>query len=254
MLSLDTLAFVYEPYPIGLAQRVFADDVYTRLVESFPPRDLFEYKQALGHKYSLSEVSHPDRYHAFIHRHESWSAFHRWIKRKQFPYEILDILRARHVDLGLRRSSSAVRDRARRLVDAIRGVGVGSAAPLSARFEFSMLPAAGGCIKPHTDHPRKIVTLVLAMCAPAEWPPAFEGGTDVMRPRDITRNYNFVNAQLEFDEVEVLRTFAYEPNQCLVFVKTFNSLHAVRPMPGEGSGLMRKTLTVNIEQAAGRAF
>ena len=36
-------------------------------------------------------------------------------------------------------------------------------------------------------------------------------------------------------------------NQCVVFVKTFNSLHSVPPMRGKGSKAMRRTLTINIE-------
>ena len=37
------------------------------------------------------------------------------------------------------------------------------------------------------------------------------------------------------------------PNQCVIFVKTFNSWHAVYPMTGHGSQALRKTLTINIE-------
>jgi hypothetical protein len=110
-----------------------------------------------------------------------------------------------------------------------------------------MLPAHKGCIKPHTDHPQKVVTLVVSMSGEGEWDSGYGGGTEVMRPRDIRRNYNFMNRQLEFEEVETLRVFEYQPNQCLVFVKTFNSLHGVRPMTGLGTSLMRKTLTINIE-------
>jgi hypothetical protein len=51
---------------------------------------------------------------------------------------------------------------------------------------------------------------------------------------------------MSFDEVETLATLPFEPNQCVVFVKTFNSWHAVEPMRGTGSGAMRKTLTVVI--------
>jgi hypothetical protein len=50
--------------------------------------------------------------------------------------------------------------------------------------------------------------------------------------------------------MEVLDTFEFTPNQVVVFVKTFNSWHSVRPMTGAGSPLMRKTLTINIEAAA----
>jgi hypothetical protein len=57
-----------------------------------------------------------------------------------------------------------------------------------------------------------------------------------------------MNRQLEFDDVRAIRSFSFEPNQCVVFVKTFNSLHSVRPMTGP-EGAMRRTLTLNIERA-----
>ncbi len=47
--------------------------------------------------------------------------------------------------------------------------------------------------------------------------------------------------------MNVLDTFEFTPNQAVVFVKTFNSWHSVRPMQGNGSTAMRKTLTINIE-------
>jgi hypothetical protein len=53
-----------------------------------------------------------------------------------------------------------------------------------------------------------------------------------------------------FEEVEVLHTFEFLPNQCVLFVKTFNSLHSVRPMAVPGPRRMRRTLTVNIEADA----
>jgi hypothetical protein len=47
--------------------------------------------------------------------------------------------------------------------------------------------------------------------------------------------------------MEVLHTYPFQPNQVIVFVKTFNSWHSVRPMTGTGSKHLRKTLTINIE-------
>ena len=47
--------------------------------------------------------------------------------------------------------------------------------------------------------------------------------------------------------MEQIDVFEFEPNQCVVFVKTFNSWHCVRPMQGNGSQAMRRTLTINIE-------
>jgi hypothetical protein len=88
------------------------------------------------------------------------------------------------------------------------------------------------------------------MIREGEWDPAFGGGTDVNRPKDPRLYYNELNRQAEFDEMEVLETFPFEPNQAVVFVKTFNSWHSVRPMTGRGSPAMRKTLTINIEADA----
>lgn len=114
------------------------------------------------------------------------------------------------------------------------------------RFEFAMMPADGGCILPHTDLPEKVISLVLPVIRDGEWNPAFGGGTAVVRPKDLSRNFNYVDRYMGFDEVETLSTFPFEPNQCVVFIKTFNSWHAVHPMRGVGSKAMRKTLTVRI--------
>ena len=54
----------------------------------------------------------------------------------------------------------------------------------------------------------------------------------------IPQNENFV---------VVLDTFAFEPNQAVIFVKTFNSLHSVRPMTAPDRERMRRSLTINIE-------
>ena len=56
-----------------------------------------------------------------------------------------------------------------------------------------------------------------------------------------------MNDKAEFEDMELLDVYEFEPNQCVVFVKTFNSWHCVRPMQGKGSKAMRRTLTINIE-------
>ena len=113
-----------------------------------------------------------------------------------------------------------------------------------------MLPADGGYVIPHTDSPRQDRDAVVSMCGTDEWDPAFGGGTDVNRPKDVRLAFNRMNAQADFDEMEVLDTFEFTPNQAVVFVKTFNSWHSVRPMTRRRLAAMRKTLTINIEAAA----
>ena len=249
MLSFNNAKFRYEPYPIGVASGVFEQQFYKQLVETFPPVELFSFMPLLGNKYSLSEVNNPDKYHEYVRTTPAWNEFHRWLKREEFPGEILAMLRGHKIDLDLPSRAAANGGGSSRLKRLVLGDPGAPPPVLSARFEFSMLPAHGGFIKPHTDSPQKIITLVVAMLEKGEWNPAFGGGTDVLRPKDITNNFNFKNNYLEFDEVETLTTFEYQPNQCVIFIKTFNSLHAVRPMTAQGGQLMRKTLTVNIEKA-----
>jgi hypothetical protein len=250
MLSFKKANFIYEPYPIGVARSVFEEGLYGELVQSFPPLELFSFMPNLGNKYSLSEVNNRDTYHQYVSSNRRWHEFHKWIKREEFPNEILAMLCEHNIDLDLGNSpGNGAAGSKRGLLERLRPRSSQQhPSRLSTRFEFSMLPADGGFIKPHTDSPQKIITLVIGMLREGEWDPAFGGGTEVLRPTETANNFNFKNRYLEFDEVESLSTFEYSPNNCVIFIKTFNSLHAVRPMKAEGHTLMRKTLTVNIEK------
>ncbi len=250
MLSFRNVNFIYEPYPIGVARGVFEESFYKELVDSFPPVELFSFMPLHGNKYSLSELNNPDAYHNYVRSSRPWQEFHKWIKREEFPAEILSMLCQHNIDLdvGSPQGNGAAVSR-RTLLEKLRHRRWHhSTSNLSARFEFSMLPADGGFIKPHTDSPQKIITLVIGILPEGEWSPSFGGGTEVLRPRDITNNFNYKNRYLEFEEVETLATFDYLPNNCVIFIKTFNSLHAVRPMKAQAHNLMRKTLTINVER------
>ena len=111
-----------------------------------------------------------------------------------------------------------------------------------------MLPVDGGHVLPHTDSPGKIVTLIVSILEDDEWDPAFGGGTDLNRHKDPERSFNRLNRQGRFEDMEVIDTFDFQPNQAVMFVRTFNSWHSVRPMTGTGSSAMRRTLTINIEE------
>jgi hypothetical protein len=241
-ISYQNAEFHYEPYPVGIVRQVFPPDLYQQCVKQWPALELFQFKPELGKKYSLSEVNNAPQYQAFVRANPVWAQFHQYIKSPLFINSILDLLRRHHIDLGIRSAGQEkdVKSRLRRWKY--------REPRLSARWEFSMLPADGGCIRPHTDAPSKIITLVFSMMDEGEWNPAFGGGTDVLRPKDPTQSFNFINRYLDFDDVETLFTFPFDPNQCVVFVKTFNSWHSVHPMSGTQSTLMRKTLTINIEQ------
>jgi 2OG-Fe(II) oxygenase superfamily len=242
LLDLGRAHFRYEPYPIGIVRDIFEPSLYARLVDTFPPADLFRFMEDHGDKWSLSEVNNPDLYYSFLQSSPDWKRLFNEVKSKGFVAQVLLALAQSKIDLGL--SSIASGARLRSMRDAL--LGRKSSGGLRARFEFSMMSAEGGHILPHTDSPQKHITLVVSMVRPGEWDKAWGGGTDLMRPLDPSDNFNLLNRYLHFDQVETIDTMAYEPNQCVIFIKTFNSLHAVRPMTGP-KNIMRRTLTVNIE-------
>ena len=237
----------YDPFPIGLARPIVAEDIYSEMLDNWPDTVQFMHMTALGHKYALSEKAHARQYHAFIRSRPVWTGFHRWIKSDDFLKGVMNALLERHIDLGYRGRVPPLK----RAVKTVKGIARGRpavrGAKLSARFEFQMMPADGGHILPHTDTPAKIVTLVISMQRPGEWHQAWGGSTDIDRPKDISRVYNELNEQRSFADMEKVDGYAFTPNQAVVFVKTYNSWHSVRPMLGQGSDAKRKTLIINIE-------
>lgn len=245
--NLDRLELRYEPFPVGLARPVFLDDLYAELLSTYPPLDQFTTLDKVGTKYSLSEKYNAREYERWIKGHAAWREFRAWVKSDGFIKYVLGVLRERSIDLGLKYEMGPANRVFTRLRALLRGGSALKVAKLSTRFEFSMLPAKGGCILPHTDNSTKFVTLVVSMVGPLEWQAAYGGATEINRPKDPARIFNRVNNQLDFDDVETLDAFPFESNQALLFIRTFNSWHCVRPMTASDPDLMRRTLTINIE-------
>jgi hypothetical protein len=244
MLKTENAAFEYEPYPVCYIPNVLDESLYQTLTENYPSQDLFEYMPGLGHKYSLSEVNNPSNYADFIAANPEWKKFHAYIKSPDFIENTLAFLKGHHIDLGLkrRRIVSNRKSRHASLYARLR-----RKTELSARFEFSMMSPQGGHILPHTDGPNKLITLVISMMKPGEWNTEWGGGTDVCLPKDRTLVYNQVNDYMEFADVETIKGFEFHPNQCVLFIKTYNSWHQVLPIKAPEGSAMRKTLTINIE-------
>lgn len=248
--SIDTLKIRYRPYPIGVAQPTMSDDLYGRCVEHFPPLELFDDYANLkkkSKKFTLSEKENPKAYRRFVLGNKLWREIYRDVKSDRFPYDVLDALRDKNIDLGPRYMPPG-RRLFKRIKDLSRARLSPDAARLRARFEFSAMTPNGGHLTPHTDAPTKIVTLIVSMMRPGEWGPNFGGGTNVNAPKDDRYAFNHMNEPARFEDMNVVATYDYAPNQTVVFVKTFNSWHSVPPMKGPASAVLRKTLTINIER------
>lgn len=252
--NYSNFVFDYEPYPIGVAREFIEPDYYRRLVESFPPSETFgSFFDSESNKKSLSELYAPDWYHRFLRETPVYLDFYKYIKSPDFIRDVLNCFEQNYIQLGLSESRitssplpvrGPLFEKMEKVMRRLR-----RKKGLRARFEFSALPSNGGNIRPHTDVPSKIITLVLSILNEGDWNPAWGGGTDVLKPKDRRRSYNFCNNYFDFDECETLRTIEYIPNQCILFLKTFNSLHCVAPIKGRDADVYRKTLTINIESA-----
>jgi len=245
MLNFENIRFDYEPYPIGLARGALAPDLYSKLVDTFPKDDIFVSKDFHGIKYSLSQRNNRAGYLAHFRQNPAWQQFYSYIKSKAFIADTMSMLAAHNIELGM---TMSFRERMARRVKAFKmGRPLPHFSRLRSRFEFSAMPVTGGSIRPHSDDPSKVVTMVIPILHEDEWKEEYGGGTSVVWPKDRSRSFNVVNDYMDFDEVDCLRTYSFEPNQCLVFVKTCNSWHAVMPMTGNDSTILRRTLTINIE-------
>lgn len=221
-LALDGMIWRREPYRIGCVSAVLEPSLYRTLAASFPSVDICKAFDGGNKKWSLSEVNHPEQYGAFLAQTPAWQRFYDYVKGPAFLDQIKALL-------------------------ATQGIDVLENKPLKTRFEFSMLPADGGCLRPHTDIPSKLVTLVVSMLPEAsDWDQAWGGGTDVLWPKAGVTAEDYKTG---FDGFDVLHTYPYQPNQCVLFIKTADSWHGVAPMRGPSDGPLRKTLTINVERA-----
>ncbi len=249
MFQFEHAEFRYEPFPIGVIRPLMDEASYREMVESYPPKDLFVHLPKVGHKYTLSEKFNAETYQRFVEETPFWRRLRAWIKSPDFVESVDRMLCQQHIDLGLSKLNVSEAKKWRIAWKEIKRGRFPRLPPgLRARFEFSMLPADGGHIMPHTDTPKKLITLIVSAMRDGEWDPAFGGGTEVNRTKDKDDAFNWLNKTVPFEKIDVLDVYDFAPNQCVTFVKTFNSLHCVRPMLGKGSDVMRKTLTINIER------
>ena len=161
--SFEHLEFRYRPFPIGCARPLMEAGLYREFLDNYPPLEIFADIPKLGSKYSLSERFNAKAYADFVASRPLWREFRGWLKSDAFLDAVLAALKARGLDLGYVARAKARRGPGKLIKDLGRGRLWSNPQDLTARFEFSMLPADGGHILPHTDTPSKIVTLIVSM-------------------------------------------------------------------------------------------
>ncbi|CAN5202432.1 hypothetical protein BH10PSE7_BH10PSE7_13900 [soil metagenome] len=248
MLNFSSAEMRYHPYPLAVLRPAIDPALYNELIDTYPRAELFGSVPKYDYKLSLSEKFNAQNYHRFITEKPAWRTFHAWLKSDDFIRQTVGFLASQNIDVGVKDAFEPAGKKVGRVLQSIaKGRLPSRPTTLRSRFEFSILKADGGEVAPHTDTPKKIITLVLSMIRDGEWKEEYGGGLDINRATDNTFAYNWTNRMVPWDKIEVMETVPFVPNQCMIFVKTFNSLHSVRKMQQKGSSALRKTITIVIE-------
>jgi hypothetical protein len=233
MFNWDNVCVRHEPYTVFYLRNLLEPGLYRELAETFPILADFRYRENLGNKYLLTELE-GESYYDFVNANPAWQKLYTEVKSLNFRTQVLAFLRS-HLGEGTGGTAGTE--------------GAESAGRFVSRFEFSALPTSGGSQRPHTDSPRKVVTLVLSLMKEGEWSPDWGGGTSICTPKDRRLLSNYSNEYLDFDDVEVVDTFPFVANACVIFVKTSVSWHCVTPInlpDGTDGPPLRKTVAISL--------
>lgn len=253
MLSFEKVSFEYDPYPVGVACPVLDEGVYEEMLDEWPAIDWFRLVRLKNRstlkKYTLDEDRPKGKQRKFVRSRPIWRDFHAYIKSEEFVRSTFEMLREHAIDLGYAASPPKISQRPMldRLLRRPAG-GLGLLERVDTRLQFSMLPGDGGSVMPHSDAQDRIATIVVQMPGSGEWEDGWGGGLDVNRVKDRTQGFAAVNRSRLWDQVEVVRSIDFRPNQAVIVVKTFNSWHSVRPVQAPGPELMRRSLTISINR------
>lgn len=237
-------SFTYTPFPYAFLSDVFEESIFHELVNTFPSVELFQKMDSLGEKFSLSEVNNPKQYFQFLEENSLWKEFYNDIKSEEFLIEVISLLKNNNIDLMLDDLMPSKANTVSGWLKQIKRKRFPN--KLKSRFEFSSMPANGGCIYPHTDATNKVITLVIYMNNEKYWDEGYGGETSICETVDSSNVFNLKNEYFDFDKVKKIRDVPVKNNSGNLFIKTFNSWHCVFPMQGPAESL-RNTLTINIE-------
>jgi hypothetical protein len=118
--------------------------------------------------------------------------------------------------------------------------------PVTTTFEFSQL-SRDAVVAPHSDAPRKLVTLLLYFRDP-EWRDDWGGGTEYYAPLDPVRARSWgATERIPFEEFKSIGSTGYVANRLAGFVRAPNSYHGVLPVTCP-AGLSRRAFMINVKR------
>jgi len=98
---------------------------------------------------------------------------------------------------------------------------------------------------PHTDHPRKAVTLLFYLPTDQS---QFHMGTSIFMPKDRTFECSGL-AHHSFEKFDEVRSFPFVPNALFMFAKTGNSFHGLAPVVDPNARRRLLMLNINVRNS-----
>ena len=253
MINLEKSNFFVDPYTHCVFDNIFSENDYDDLVKNFP--DIGEMVKMEDpknnnkfNKYQLSSRNHKIRFNNFLKKNIICKKISDYLLSDFFLEYLIKILKKNNIEFGIPiRKKSKKRIVFDLLKKITPGYFIKPKEILNVVLEFSAIPINGGFLKPHSDGPSKLASIVIPI-RDQKWNDEYKGGTNLLKPNDEKKTFNVVNNTLEFEETSILKTIEFNKNQMLVFPKSYNSLHSVGPLNGNDKNYFRRSLTLNIEK------
>ena len=252
MINLQNKVIEFDPFPHILIKNIFDQEFYNQLIANFPEHKyLKKYSSKRGNqkhlKYSLSSKNNTDDFKKFIKNNKVYNKLYNYIYSKEFLDTFLEYLKENHFNLGIvSKDFNIKKDIFTTIKSILKLLLNNKKSEISISFEFSSMPTDDGQLKPHTDSPKKFLSIVIPIID-KNWDSRYNAGTNLLVPKNKKKTFNFLNESLEFDETEIKKTIEFNKNQMLILFKTYNSLHSVGPIKKHESPF-RNSLTINFEK------
>jgi hypothetical protein len=118
--------------------------------------------------------------------------------------------------------------------------------PVATTFQFSKL-SRDAVVAPHSDAPRKLLTMLLYFRDP-EWKDDWGGGTEYYAPLDLERAKTWsATDRVPFSEFKPIGSTGFVANRLAGFVRANNSFHGVQRVSSP-TGLARQAFMINVKR------
>jgi len=230
-----------EPFTVFSIEDYLPSDLYLKLLQNFPSKKFFLEKVA-GNKLRFGSRTEPAAsvFNDFCSKKPLWLKLVNFFKSEIFLDDLYQIMSKDLIKSRGKLSGRSWRTGNIMKKGAFNGI---LKQRVKTTFEFSKLQR-DATVKPHTDKPDKLVSLILYFPDP-RWNDSYGGSTEFYRPNSSSLENNWKNRTIAFKEVSSFTEASFKPNKLVGFLKTKNSYHGVQSIncPQE---ISRHSFQINI--------